>query len=152
MAIGWGTGNKIWEGSRLVNSHRGISTTEGYKYMVLIVNHDRSFRKLLYTLFKNGGGFHSCVEARNGVEAIAKTKQLLPCLAILDSSMPEMNGFELARELKAISPELPIFMMTDENDLEVEKEALSGGITAVFSKLDDLSSLVANARAVCGIE
>ena len=120
--------------------------------MVLIVDGDSSFRKFLNTLFKNGGGFDSCVEARNGVEAIAKTKNLMPSLAILDFSMPEMNGLELARKLKAIAPELPIFMMTAENDMHMEKEALSCGITAVFSKFDDLGTLVANARSVCGIE
>ena len=120
--------------------------------MVLIVDGDSSFRKLLNTLFKNGGGFDACVEARNGVQAIAKTKKLLPSLAILDSSMPEMNGLQLVHKLKAIKPELPIFMMTSENDVDSEKEALSCGITAVFSKLDDMATLVANARAVCGID
>jgi DNA-binding NarL/FixJ family response regulator len=120
--------------------------------MVLIVDGDSGFRKFLNTLFKTGGGFDTCVEAQNGVEAIAKTKKLLPRLAILDFSMPEMNGLELARKLKAIAPELPIFMMTAENDMNMEKEALSCGITAVFSKLDDLGTLVANARAVCGID
>jgi hypothetical protein len=43
-------------------------------------------------------------------------------------------------------------MMTSENDMDIEKEALSCGITAVFSKLDDMATLVANARAVCGID
>jgi DNA-binding NarL/FixJ family response regulator len=66
--------------------------------------------------------------------------------------MPEMSGLQLVRKLKGIMPELPIFMMTSENDIDIEKEALSCGITAVFSKLDDMASLVANARAVCGIE
>src|ERR1700724_2073549 len=120
--------------------------------MVLIVDGDSSFRKFLNTLFKNGGGFDSCVEARNGVEAIAKTKNLMPSLAILDFSMPEMNGLELARKLKAIAPELPIFMMTGDFDASFERNALSSGITAVFSKRDDLATIVANARAVCGID
>jgi DNA-binding NarL/FixJ family response regulator len=120
--------------------------------MVLIVDGDSGFRKFLYTLFQNGGGFDTCVEARNGVEALAKTKKLLPSLAILDSAMPEMNGLQLVRKLKAIMPEMPIFMLTSENDVDIEKEALSCGITAVFSKLDDMATLVANARAVCGIE
>jgi DNA-binding NarL/FixJ family response regulator len=120
--------------------------------MVLIVDGDSGFRKFLYTLFKNGSGFDACVEARNGVEAIAKTRKLSPSLAILDSAMPEMNGLQLVHKLKAIAPELPIFMMISENDMDIEKEALSCGITAVFSKLDDMATLVANARAVCGID
>ena len=59
---------------------------------------------------------------------------------------------DVAGQLKAIAPELPIFMMIEEVNMNVEKEALSRGITAVFSKLDDLATLVANARAVCGID
>ena len=66
--------------------------------------------------------------------------------------MPEMKGLQLARRLKAIAPELPIFLLTADYQADIEKEALSSGITAVFSKVDDLATLLANARAVCGIE
>jgi CheY-like chemotaxis protein len=135
---------KVCEGNHL--GRRGSS------FLVLIVDDDSAFRKLLYTFFDNGSGFDACVEAQDGVEAIAKTKQLSPNLVVLDFSMPEMNGLELARELKAIAPQLAIFMLTAEYDLSLEKEALSCGVVAVFSKLDDLATLVANARAVCGIE
>ena len=118
---------------------------------VLIVSDDSSFRKQLRALFDHGHGFNAFVEAGNGVEAKAKTQQLLPNLVVLDS-VPEMNGLQLARELKAMVPELPIFSLTADYDSDIEKEALSSGITAVFSNLDDLEKLVANARAVCGIE
>src|SRR5260370_25852221 len=97
--------------------------------MILIVDRDSSFRKFLYTLFKNGGGFDSCVEARDGVEAIAKAKQVLPSLAILDSALPEMSGLQLGRKLKTIMPELPIFMMTSDKNVDLQKETLSHGIT-----------------------
>jgi CheY-like chemotaxis protein len=119
---------------------------------VLIVDDDDAMRKVLHAIFKNGSGFDACVEAGNGFEAIAKTQQFFPNLAVLDFSMPEMSGLQLARKLKAIAPELPIFMLTAGCDAVIEKEALSCGITAVFSKLDDLATLVANARAVCGIK
>jgi DNA-binding NarL/FixJ family response regulator len=124
----------------------------GSTFTVLIVYDDHRFRKVLHGLFDSSSGFDACVEARNGVEAIAMTERLSPNLAILDFSMPEMSGLQLARNLKAILPELTIFMLTAEYDSEIEKEALSRGITAVFSKLDDLAALVANARAACGIK
>jgi len=119
---------------------------------ILIVDDDAGFRKVLHMIFDQGSGFNACLEAGNGVEAIAKTEHLLPNLAVLDFSLPDMNGLQLARELKAIAPELPIFMLTAGNDTKIEGDALSCGITAVFSKLDDLMTLVANARAVCGIQ
>jgi len=120
--------------------------------VVLIVDDDHAFRAVVRTLFESGSGFDACVDAGDGAEALEKAKQLSPNLAVLDFSMPEMNGLELARELKAIAPKLPIFLLTADCDADLEKEALSRGITAVFSKLDDLATLVNNARAVCGIE
>lgn len=118
---------------------------------VLIVDNDRSIRKALHRLFDCGSGFDACVEARNGLEAIAEAVQLLPNLAVLDFSLPGMDGLQLARELKALAPGLPIFMLTADYDVDSEKKALACGITAVFSKLDDLTTVVANARAVCGV-
>jgi CheY-like chemotaxis protein len=128
------------------------SRTELYMPSVLIVDNDNAFRKQLRTLFDEGRGFDACLEAGNGVEALDKTKRLLPNLAVLDFSLPDMSGIQLAQELKAITSELPIFLLTADYDTDIERAALSCGITAVFSKLDDLAPLVANARAVCGIE
>jgi DNA-binding NarL/FixJ family response regulator len=116
--------------------------------MILIVVDDGAFRKHLYSLFESSYGSNTCVEARSGGEAISKTKQLSPKLAIVDFSMPETNGLQVARELKEIAPELPIFLLTPDNYLDIEKEALSCGITAVFSK-QDMATLLANARSVC---
>jgi len=119
---------------------------------VLFVDDDGAFRKQLRTLFDHGSGFEACVEARKGVEALRKTKRLLPSLVVLNFSLPDMSGLELAQKLKAITPELPIFMLATDYSVKAEKKALSCGITVVFSKLDDLTTLVANARAGCGLE
>jgi CheY-like chemotaxis protein len=102
-------------------------------------------------LFENSGGFDFCIEARSGMEALEKTRHLLPNLVVLDLVMPGMDGLQLARNLRAIRPELPIFLLTGDRDLHIEDAALSCGINGVFSKLDDLESLLANAHAICGI-
>jgi DNA-binding NarL/FixJ family response regulator len=120
--------------------------------MVLIVDDDNAFRKQLRKVFNQGSELDACIEARKGVEALAKAKQQSPDLAILDFSLPDMSGLQLAEELKAITPELPIFLLTADYSMKIEKNALSCGIMAVFSKLDDFTTLLANARAACGIE
>jgi DNA-binding NarL/FixJ family response regulator len=63
-----------------------------------------------------------------------------------------MTGLQLAQELRGMMPRLPIFMLIADYNIHVEKEALSMGIDAVFSKLEDLETLSENARAVCGIK
>jgi DNA-binding NarL/FixJ family response regulator len=119
---------------------------------VLIVDADDAFRKQLGTLFARGSGFDARVEARNAVEALNEVKRQSPNLAILNFSLPDMSGLELAQKLRAIAPELPIFILTTDYNVDIERLALSRAITAVFSKLDDLATLIPNARAVCEIE
>ena len=119
---------------------------------MFIVEEDIVFRKHLLEIFDHGYGFDAFAEAGNGVEALDKTKCLSPNLAILDLSLPDVSGIELARELMEVMPGLRVFMLTVDYSMKMEKSALSCGITAVFSKLDDLETVVANARAVCGID
>jgi two-component system, NarL family, response regulator EvgA len=119
---------------------------------VLIVDDDSAFRKQLRALFDHGSGFDACVEAQNGVEALDKAKSLSPNLVVLDFLLPDMSGLELAEKLKANTLEMPILMLTTDYSVNIEKTALSCGVSAVFSKRGDLPTLVANARAVCGLE
>lgn len=122
---------------------------EGNIFTTLIVDQDDSFRTTLRALLEQDASFDVFVEAGSASEAIVRARQFVPSLAILDSSLPGMNGLQLAQELRKILHRLPIFLLTADYDLRVEKEALSCGIDAVFSKIDDLEALVANAAAVC---
>lgn len=117
---------------------------------MLIVSDDQAFQTVLRTAFQNGG-FDICMEVVNASDGVDKIKQLSPNLAVVDSSMTEMDGLQLARQLKAREPALPIFIVTADYDVDIEKKALESGITAVFSKVDDVTTLLANARAVCGL-
>ena len=122
---------------------------EGNIFTVLIVDQDDSFRTILRALLKQDASFDVFVEAAGATEAIVRARHYVPILAILDSSLPEMNGLQLAQELRKILHHLSIFLLTADHDLRVEKEALSCGIDAVFSKIDDSEAVVANAAAVC---
>jgi len=79
---------------------------------VLIVEDDIVFRKQLLEVFDHGNGFDAFAEAGNGVEALDKTKCLSPNLAILDLSLPDVSGIQLAQELMEITPGLRVFMLT----------------------------------------
>lgn len=112
------------------------------------MDQDDSFRTTLRALLEQDASFDIFVEAASASEAIVRAKHFVPMLAILDSSFPGMNGLQLAQELRKILNRLPIFLLTADRDLRAEKEALSCGIDAVFSKIDDLEAIVANAAAV----
>ncbi len=54
---------------------------------------------------------YSVEEANNGIEALAKLRDMLPDLIILDVSMPEMDGFEALRHIREVST-VPVIMLT----------------------------------------
>ena len=113
---------------------------------ILLVDDHEVIRRQLRLLFKAHPEFTVCGEAVHGVDAIEKAQQLSPDLIILDLSMPEMNGLEAASALRYMMPEVPIFLLTAHYSRELELTAFASGISAVFSKHEDLDLLVARAR------
>ena len=55
-------------------------------------------------------GLTVCGEAEDGIEAIRKAEILTPDLVLLDLVMPRLNGAATARELRRISPKVPIIL------------------------------------------
>jgi twitching motility two-component system response regulator PilH len=66
---------------------------------VLVVEDDRVQRQILSKLLQSIGA--NVVFANNGVEALSLAESYCPELVILDIIMPQMNGYEVCRRLKA---------------------------------------------------
>ena len=115
---------------------------------ILIVDDHSAVRRALRTAFEHQAGFTVCGEAGNGLDAIAKAKLFAPDLIVLDLHMPQMDGLQAARALKALMPDVPLMMLTCYHSTAAEQEALASGVTAVFSKPDGMQNLIWQARAV----
>lgn len=113
---------------------------------VLIVDDNEFIRQELCELFQCQADFEVCADAENGREAIEMAEQLRPDLIVLDLSMPVMNGLDAARVLKRIMPTVPVIMYSVFGDRFVEQQARMIGISAVVSKSDPFSVLLAKAR------
>ena len=118
---------------------------------VLIVDDHEAIRRGLRCAFRRYPEFSVCGEAVDGADALQKAQELSPQLIILDLAMPEMNGLEAAVALKYMMPGVPLFLLTAHFSRELELAAFGSGISAVFSKHDDLDALVARARAELNI-
>ena len=114
---------------------------------VLIVDDEAVVRAAVRDLFQAHSGFEVCGEAENGADAIAKARALKPDLIILDLSMPLMNGFDAARTLRQILPDVPVFLLTAHHTEATEQAAFDVGIRAVFSKYQGLDIIITRARA-----
>jgi DNA-binding NarL/FixJ family response regulator len=115
---------------------------------ILIVDDHPAVRRALRAAFEHQQGFTVCGEAENGFDAIDQAKRLAPDLIVLDLRMPEMDGLQAARQLKALMPEVPLLMLTCYHSTAAEREALASGVSAVFSKPDGMQNLIWQARAV----
>jgi DNA-binding NarL/FixJ family response regulator len=73
---------------------------------------------------------------------------LKPDLIVLDLSMPVMNGFDAARELKVLMPSVPILMYTSFVGTNVANEALAAGVSMVASKATPRAVLVEDLRTL----
>jgi two-component system response regulator NreC len=69
-----------------------------------------------------------CGEAVNGQEAIEKAKELRPDLVILDITMPILGGVEAAKEIRRISPEIPILFLSMHQSNQLVAEAKRLGV------------------------
>jgi len=110
---------------------------------VLIVDDCRAVRKTLRSLLEKQLSSVRCIEAANGPDAIAMTEVSCPDLIILDLGMPGMNAFDAATVLHDTQPQVPLFMFTSHDCRDVESQAASVGILAVFSKYTDIDALLA---------
>ena len=115
---------------------------------VLIVDDNEIIRRGLREFFTAEPDFDVCGEAENGREAIEKAQELHPDLIVLDLSMPVMNGIDAARVLRKLMPTLPLIIFSEYSDALSEAEARSAGVSALVSKSEQVSVLVAKARAL----
>jgi DNA-binding NarL/FixJ family response regulator len=72
--------------------------------------------------------------ARDGLDVLAKAKQLRPELVLMDLSMPRMSGLEAARELRKIDPDLRIIIFTELSGLSLREECLRRGADGFLEK------------------
>jgi DNA-binding NarL/FixJ family response regulator len=119
----------------------GSTGNQEYVKSVLIVDDSPQVSGLLMAALSESGGV-VCEEAGNGREGILQAQRLHPDLIILDLSMPEMNGFDAALELKRIMPAVPLIMFTTHLTQGLERQAMQFGIHCVFSKIDGSTRLI----------
>lgn len=93
---------------------------------VLVVDDSALMRTLISEMLAAAEGIEVAGIARTGVEAIAKTEELLPDVITLDVEMPELSGVEALRHIRRKSS-AKVIMVSGANSADVTYEALSAG-------------------------
>ena len=79
-------------------------------------------------------GFEVVGEADNGEEAVRLTAELQPDVVIMDVSMPEMDGVEATRIIRATGTETRVLMLTMHADADVLADAIRAGASGYLVK------------------
>ena len=74
------------------------------------------------------------VQAADGFEAVNQFKLFKPDFVILDINMPHKDGLETLRDLRSISSEVPIFMLTSTADEYIVEQCVVDGANFFLRK------------------
>ncbi len=91
-------------------------------------------------------------EAGDGEQAVKLIEQLKPDVAIIDISMPKLNGVEVTRQVKPLCPSTAVLILTAYDDDEYVFALLEAGAAGYLLKDVDARELVGAVRAVCAGE
>ena len=117
--------------------------------VILAVDDSKTMRDMVTFTLKSAG--YSTLEAEDGKAAIAVLSCNTVDAIITDLNMPNMNGFDLIRSVRADSKHkfVPILMLTTEGDDSKKQEGKSAGATGWIVKPFNPEKLVEVVKKVC---
>jgi DNA-binding NarL/FixJ family response regulator len=87
-------------------------------------------------------GWRVIGEAANGQQAVEKTNKLRPDVAILDVSMPDLDGLQATRKIRALSPNTKVVVLTMHESDQMVHQVLDAGAIGYVLKSDLAANLV----------
>ncbi|MFO8053324.1 MAG: response regulator [Candidatus Omnitrophota bacterium] len=117
---------------------------------ILIADDEPDFVELVSMRLEVNG--YDVISAKDGQEAIDKTKSDKPDLLILDLMMPNVDGFEVCRMLKFDDDfkDLPVIVLSALDQQQDREKAVEAGADEYFIKPFDLSLLLTKIKSLVG--
>lgn len=116
---------------------------------VLLADDHSIVRAGLCRLVEESGDMAVTAEAADGWEALRKAKEALPDVAVIDISMPGLDGLETITQLHALYPQLPIIVLTMHEEAQYVVRAIEAGAMGYVTKQSAPEQLVSAIRRVC---
>ncbi len=115
---------------------------------ILIVDDDLETLRLVGVMIQRNG--YQIIAANSGAQAISMAKTEIPDLILLDIMMPEMDGYEVARQLRKFpdTTNIPILMFTAKTQVEDKITGYESGADDYLTKPAHPAELVAHIKAL----
>lgn len=113
---------------------------------ILVVEDDANTQKLLCAVLKHGG--FNAHPVKNGHEALSRMERQRFDLIVLDLMLPEMDGYQLCKELRSVGDNIPILMVTAMHDITDKHQGFLAGTDDYLTKPFDDQELLFRIKAL----
>src|SRR6267154_15220 len=109
---------------------------------ILVADDHALIRRGIRGMLQDQHGWRVVGEAGNGREAIEQATRLKPDVAILDVTMPELDGLEATRQLQQVSPDTKVLILPMHESKQMVRRVLEAGASGYVLKSDFPRTLV----------
>ena len=120
----------------------------GIKLTIVIADDHPLFRVGLRETIESERGFKVVGEASDGEQALEMISEMYPAIAILDVSMPKLDGLALARKLVAQAPSVGVILVTMYREQKLFTQALEAGVEGYVLKDSAVTDIISCIKAV----
>ena len=93
--------------------------------------------------------FEVCAQAKNAAEAVALYEQFKPAVVTMDMNLPDADGLECTRRIRAVDPEAKIVMTSAMKDASLVAKGREVGISAFLQKPVGINELIDTLMILC---
>jgi len=115
---------------------------------ILLADDNKGVRREFRKLLEIEDDLKVIGEARNGVQAIAMTKEFCPALVLMDIGMPLLNGLEATRQILKALPATKVLMLSVHGEDAYVEEAVNSGAMGYLIKQTSADSVCSAIREV----
>lgn len=115
-------------------------------FHILVVEDNADMRELFCTVLSDSG--YQCFPAADGMEALEIMDKEYIDLIVADIMMPNMNGYELTKAIRAAKMELPILMVTAKDQFDDMQKGFRAGTDDYMIKPINVNELVLRVEAL----
>jgi DNA-binding NarL/FixJ family response regulator len=115
---------------------------------IMLADDHEVVRKGLRVMLETRKGWEVCGEALNGREAVRLAAELQPDIAVIDLSMPELDGLEATRQIKREAPGTEVLVFTMYDTPRMVREVLAAGARGYVLKTDAVRHLISAVEAL----
>lgn len=115
---------------------------------ILVADDHELLRRGVCLVIQERPDWEICAEAVDGSDAVEKARETRPDVAVLDVSMPKLNGLEATLAIRQSSPETEVLILTQHESVEMVRHAFEAGARGYVVKSNVANELLSAIEAV----